>query len=275
VNPFLVCVVAAGIACAFVWIASLISHDHSWVDRIWSIIPVVYVWIFAGSLGLANTRLDVMAALVTVWGARLTFNFARKGGYSGVEDYRWVVLKGRMKRWQFEVFNFFFIVLWQNFILFLIAMPALTAYENRSTPFGAWDVVVAVIFIACTFGETVADQQQWNFHAWKKAETEAGREPSVRFLQAGLWRFSRHPNFFFEQAQWWTLFFFGVVAAGSLWQWTVAGAVLLTTLFIGSTIFTESITRSKYPEYTDYQATTSPSVPWFPHRKTREATSPA
>jgi steroid 5-alpha reductase family enzyme len=275
VNPFLVCVVAAAIACAFVWIASLITHDHSWVDRIWSIIPVVYVWIFAGSLALTNARLDVMAVLVTIWGVRLTFNFARKGGYSGVEDYRWMVLKGRMKRWQFEIFNFFFIVLWQNFILFLIAMPALTAYEHRSTPFGAWDAVVAAIFVACTFGETVADQQQWNFHAWKKAETAAGREPSDRFLRAGLWRFSRHPNFFFEQAQWWTLFFFGVVAAGSLWQWTVVGALLLTTLFVGSTIFTESITRSKYPEYADYQATTSPSIPWFPHRKTREATSPA
>jgi steroid 5-alpha reductase family enzyme len=270
VSPLLIAIYVAAAVCAFVWIASLISHDHSWVDRIWSIVPVVYVWIFAGAAGLANARLDVMAALVTIWGARLTFNFARKGGYSGVEDYRWAVLRGRMSRWQFELFNFFFIVLWQNFILLLIALPAFTAYENRSKPFGIWDVVVAVIFFACTVGETVADQQQWNFQAWKKAETTAGRNPHPRFVQTGLWRFSRHPNFFFEQAQWWTLFFFGVVAAGSILHWTVAGAVLLTTLFIGSTIFTESISKSKYPEYADYQATTSPIVP-FPPRHPAQA----
>jgi steroid 5-alpha reductase family enzyme len=255
--------------CLFVWIASLITHDHSWVDRLWSIVPVAYVWIFAGFAGLANARLDVMAALVTVWGARLTFNFARKGGYRGVEDYRWAILKARMPRWQFEIFNFFFIVLWQNLILLLIALPALTAYQHQSTPFGGWDVLVAVVFLAFTLGETVADQQQWNFHAWKKAETDAGRRPHPRFLQTGLWRFSRHPNFFFEQAQWWTLFFFGVVAAGSILQWTVIGAVLLTTLFIGSTVFTESITKSKYPEYAAYQWTTSAIIP-FPPRHTAE-----
>ena len=61
-------------------------------------------------------------------------------------------------------------------------------------------------------------------------------------------------------------FFLGAVAAGSLLEWTVLGAVLLTALFIGSTIFTESITRGKYPEYADYQATTSAIVPWFPRR---------
>ncbi|HEX4444541.1 MAG TPA: DUF1295 domain-containing protein [Galbitalea sp.] len=271
-SPLLIAIYVAAAICAFVWIASLITHDHSWVDRIWSVIPVVYVWIFAGGAGLSNARLDVMAILVTIWGARLTFNFARKGGYSGVEDYRWAILRGRMKRWQFELFNFFFIVLWQNVILFLIALPALTAYDNRATPFGIWDVVVAVIFFACTVGETVADQQQWNFQTRKKAVTAAGRVPSPQFLQTGLWRFSRHPNFFFEQAQWWTLFFFGVVAAGSILQWTVLGAFLLTTLFIGSTIFTESITLSKYPEYADYQARVSPIIPFPPRHEAKAQT---
>jgi steroid 5-alpha reductase family enzyme len=262
VSPLIIALYTAAGVCLFVWVASLITHDHSWVDRIWSIVPVAYVWIFAGAAGLANLRLDVMAALVTIWGARLTFNFARKGGYNGVEDYRWAVLRARMSPLQFQFFNFFFIVIWQNVILLLIALPAFTAYQNRTTPFGIWDVVVAVIFFGCTIGETVADQQQWNFQAWKKSEQDAGRQPSPRFLQTGLWRFSRHPNFFFEQAQWWTLFFFGVVAAQSILQWTVVGAVLLTTLFIGSTRFTESISRSKYPEYADYQARVSPIIPF-------------
>jgi steroid 5-alpha reductase family enzyme len=270
VTPLFVVLCAAAGVCAFVWIASLVTHDHSWVDRIWSVVPVAYVWIFAAFAGLADPRLDVMAVLVTLWGARLTFNFARKGGYSGVEDYRWAVLRGRMPRWQFEFFNFFFIVLYQNAILVLIALPAFTAWQNRSTGFGVWDVLVTLLFLGLLAGETVADQQQWNFHAWKKAEKDAGRDPQPRFLQSGLWRFSRHANFFFEQAQWWTLFLFGVIAAGSILQWTVAGALLLTLLFVGSTVFTETITRSKYPEYAGYQATTSPIIPW-PRRRHPES----
>jgi steroid 5-alpha reductase family enzyme len=265
--PLLLVTLIAAAVVLFVWVASLITGDHSWVDRLWSIVPAVYVWVFAGAAGLDDLRLNVMALLVTLWGARLTFNFARKGGYTGTEDYRWPILRSRMKRWQFEIFNFFFIALYQNVILLLIALPALTAYENRSTPFGPLDTAVTMLFVAFLVGETVADQQQWNFHAAKRA---GGADFRPRFLQTGLWRLSRHPNFFFEQAQWWTLFLFGAIAAGSLLQWTVLGAVLLTALFIGSTIFTESITRSKYPEYSEYQATTSPMIPWPPRRSAKE-----
>jgi steroid 5-alpha reductase family enzyme len=266
--------VAAGVS-AVCWVASLLTRDTSWVDRIWSVVPVVYVWIIAVSAGLANARLDVMAVLVTLWGARLTFNFARKGGYAGLgpgyEDYRWEILRGRMAPLPFQLFNFFFIVLFQNAVLLLIALPALTAYDHRTTAFGPVDVVLTLAFLAFLVGETIADQQQWRFQSGKAAERAAGHEPSVRFLTTGLWRFSRHPNFFFENAQWWVIFLFGAVAAGSVLQWTVAGIVLLLAIFIGSTIFTEQITRSKYPEYADFQRRTSAVIPWFPRRVSSKA----
>ena len=273
-SPLTIVIIIAAAVCAFVWIASLITKDTSWVDRIWSIVPVVYVWVFAISAGLTDVRLDVMAAIVTIWGARLTFNFARKGGYTGMEDYRWAVLRAGMSPAQFQLFNFFFIVLYQNLILVLIALPAYTAWQNQGTPFGPLDVFLAIIFLAFTAGETIADQEQWDFHKRKNAEVAAGRTPDPRFLQSGLFRVSRHPNFFFEQAQWWVLFFLGASAAGSVFQWTVVGAFLLSVLFIGSTIFTESITVGKYPEYVDYQRRTSPIVPWFPRRQ-RAATESA
>jgi steroid 5-alpha reductase family enzyme len=269
--PLVLIALLSAMASAFAWAASLITGDHSWVDRLWSLLPVGYLWIFAGAAGLWDLRLDVMAVLVTLWGARLTFNFARKGGYSGGEDYRWPILRSRMKTWQFGLFNLFFIVIYQNILLVLITLPALTAFERRGTPFGSLDLVLGVAFLAFLLGETVADQQQWNFHAVKKKTTAAGRDPRPRFLQTGLFRLSRHPNFFFELAQWWTLFFFGAVAAGSVLQWTVLGAVLLTVLFVGSTIFTESLTLAKYPEYADYQRSTSPSIPWIPRRGSERA----
>ena len=265
-SALLTVIAIAGVACVVEWTASVLTGDYSWVDRSWSIVPIVYVIVFAAFAGFANARLDVMAMLVAIWGARLTFNFARKGGYSGVEDYRWEVLRSGMSGWQFQLFNVAFIDLYQNLLLVLITLPALTAYDHRSTPFGPVDVIVSVLFLVATAGETIADQQQWDFQSWKKGEVDAGRTPSVRFVQTGLFRYSRHPNFFFEQAQWWLLFLLGATAAGSILEWSATGPFLLTLLFVGSTSFTEKITLSRYPEYSQYQRTTSAIMPWFARR---------
>ena len=265
-GPVQLALVICGVICLFTWTASVLTHDSSWVDRMWSIAPVIYVWVFAGYAGLGDMRLNVMAIIVTLWGARLTFNFARKGGYSGMEDYRWPIVRATMKPWQYQIFNIVFIVIFQNILLLLIAMPAYVAYENQAPPFGAIGVLLTVLFLAALAGETIADQQQWNFHRWKAAETAAGRTPLPGFVTTGLFRYSRHPNFFFEQAQWWLFFLMGAVAAGSLWQWTAIGPLLLTLLFIGSTRLTENISSSKYPAYADYQSTTSMVIPWFPKK---------
>ncbi|MBU4465014.1 MAG: DUF1295 domain-containing protein [Actinobacteria bacterium] len=277
--PLMIVVLVAAMFCGFCWIASLITRDTSWVDRVWSIAPVVYVWIFAGAAlaeGIASGRLVLMAVLVTAWGARLTFNFARKGGYSGMEDYRWAVLRGRMSRRQFAVFNLFFIVLYQNALLVLISLPALIAWQHPAA-LTAWDAAFAGLFVASLIGEAVADQQQWNFQRAKKA---AGGVLAPGFLSTGLFRYSRHPNFFFEQAQWWALYGLGATAGvasgagfwGGALNASIAGAVLLTALFIGSTIFTESLTKPKYPAYADYQRTTSMLLP-LPPRHRRAAAS--
>lgn len=255
--------IASGVS-LFTWVASLLTGDHSWVDRLWSIAPVVYVAVFWASTGFSDTRLAIMTALVTLWGGRLTYNFARKGGYSGAEDYRWPILRERMTAAQFQVFNLFFIVLFQNALLVLIALPALVALENQSTPVGLLDSGLAVLFLALLLGEFVADQQQWTFHQTKHAAVAAGHEPEHRFATTGLWRYSRHPNFFFEQAQWWVFYAMGAVASGAALNWTIIGALLLTALFIGSTRFTEAITASRYPEYAEYQRRTSMLIPWIP-----------
>lgn len=263
-TPLLICVWVCAVACALTWLLSLVTHEYSWVDRLWSIIPVVYLWIFAGATGFADKRLDMMAGLVTLWGVRLTVNFARKGGYRvGGEDYRWGVLRAGMSRASFAAFNLFFIVIYQNILLLLICLPGWTAFQHQ-IPLDPLDVLCAVLFLAFLLGETIADQQQWDFHEWKSSEIAAGRSGDPGFLQTGLFRFSRHPNYFFEQAQWWIIFFFGCVAAGSVLQWTVIGPALLSVLFIGSTVFTEKISRTKYPGYADYQRRVSAIIPWFP-----------
>ncbi|HEY6801149.1 MAG TPA: DUF1295 domain-containing protein [Agromyces sp.] len=263
-TPLLVCLVICGALFLATWVASIATNEYSWVDRIWSIAPVVYVWVFAVAGGF-DARLVLMAVLVTLWGIRLTANFARKGGYRpGGEDYRWAVVRARMSPAWFQVFNLLFISMYQNILILLFTLPAYTVFVAGGIPLGAWDIVLAIAFLGFLAGETIADAQQWAFHRWKSAERAAGRDPLPGFLQSGLFRVSRHPNFFFEQAQWWVFYGFAIAATGVWLHWTVAGAALLTLLFIGSTILTESISRSKYPEYDDYRARTSPIVPWFP-----------
>jgi len=140
-------------------------------------------------------------------------------------------------------------------------VPGYTA-QRHPGGFGVLDVVLAVAFLAFLSGEATADQQQWEFH---KRKTSG--QTSTRFCTTGLFHYSRHPNYFFEQAQWWVIYLFGAVAAGSILQPTIVGAVLLTLLFVGSTKFTESLTLSKYPEYADYQHTTSAQIPLPPKRR--------
>ncbi len=272
-EPLAVCLWIFAGASVVTWLLSVVTREYSWTDRIWSIIPIAYVAVFAAASD-GNTRLVVMAILVGLWGARLTFNFVRKGGFApGGEDYRWAVVRARMKPWQYQAFNILFISIYQNLLLLLICLPAYTAYRHP-TPFGILDVLAAVAFLAFLAGETIADQQQWTFHRGKAAVTAAGGTPPQRFLTTGLFRYSRHPNFFFEQAQWWVIALFGAIAAGSLLQWTFLGAILLTLLFLGSTALTESITRSKYPEYAEYQRTTSAQIPWFPSRSPAPTEAP-
>lgn len=254
---FAACAVVAG-AC---WLLSVLTRECSWTDRLWSITPIGYVAWFASRTDFADTRLLVMTVLVGAWGARLTFNFARKGGYGrGGEDYRWGVLRTRMKPWQFQLFNLGFIAGYQNLLLLLIALPAYSALGSTA-PLGAVDVVATALFVLFLAGETIADNQQWAFQQRKRAAVAAGA-PTAPFLTEGLFRFSRHPNFFCEQAIWWSLYLFSVGAGAGWLNPSIVGAALLTLLFAGSSRFTEEITVSRYPSYADYQRTTSRLIPW-------------
>lgn len=275
-NPLSLVLIIAGIVCALCWILSLVTADTSWVDRIWSIVPVAYVWVFAVmSPPQGQAALIMVAILVTLWGLRLTLNFARKGGYTGMEDYRWQVLRDRLSKGQFQLFNLLFIVLYQNALLVLITLPAYVMWQNPG-PITGFQVFWAVLFLGALLGETVADQQQWNFHQAKKA---AGGKLDPGFCTTGLFRFSRHPNFFFEQSQWWMVYAIGATAVahtgviGGIINWSIIGPVLLSLLFIGSTKFTEWITAGKYPAYADYKRTTSMLIPLPPRGSSRKATA--
>jgi len=263
----LMCAALVAAASAGTWLLSVLTRDYSWVDRLWSVLPPVYLWIFAAFAGLSDARLILMAALGTLWGIRLTANFARKGGYSpGGEDYRWAALRQRLGPRRFALFNIFFISIYQNVLLLLIALPGWSVLGHPGVPLGAADVVTVVLFLVFLVGETVADGQQWRFQqARARLRAQGAADPG--FLRDGLFRLSRHPNYFFEIAQWWAMAVFAALAVGTLVQPGTLGAVLLTLLFVGSIGFTESISLARHPGYAAYRRTVWPLIPWFPKRR--------
>lgn len=241
-----------------------ITGNTSQVDKWWSILPIFYVWIVA-HYGDYHPRLVVMATLVTLWGIRLTTNFALKGAYSwkfwaGEEDYRWKILREKPEfqpKWKWTLFNFFFISTYQNILILLFTLPTIIVLQHLDKPLGSWDYLVAGIMFFWIIFETIADFQQWRYQKEKWAAIKAGRELTADqqrgFLNQGLWSKSRHPNYLAEQNIWLSFYFFSVVASGQWINWSLIGAILLLLLFQGSSQFSEEISASKYPEYARYQ----------------------
>ncbi|MBL7764571.1 MAG: DUF1295 domain-containing protein [Chitinophagaceae bacterium] len=260
------------IAAVSCFIVSELTRNCSQVDKLWSTIPLLYTWYFAWASDW-NSRLVLMAVLVTLWGIRLTYNFSRRGGYNiipwkGHEDYRWEVLRQNPAlkgRWRWALFNFFFISFYQQTLILLFCLPAVMASVGTQIPLGIYDYVLAFLFVAFLLIETIADQQQYNYQQEKWRRIHAGEaidgEYATGFIRTGLWRWARHPNYACEQTIWLIFYFFSVVGSGEWFNWSLAGIVLLMMLFQGSANFSEEISAGKYPLYTDYIKKTGRFLP--------------
>ncbi len=270
--------ITLGLSLAF-WLYSLRTipttgtSDPSIVDRLWSILPVAYSWHFYLSVPLSMQagapRVLLMAALVSVWGTRLTYNFAKKGGFSGGEDYRWE----EIRTWfapgvQWESFNLLFICLFQQLVVLAFTSPVAAA-AHSAQPLTPIDALAALIAAALIAGEAVADAQMFAFQTEKYRRVGA-KEPlgayARGFIETGLWSISRHPNYFCEVSLWWAVYLFSIPATGAALNWTVLGPVFLTCLFVlprASLDLTELLSCRKYKDYPDYQARVPRFVPFL------------
>lgn len=269
--------IVAACSAVYCFVVGEITRNNSQMDKLWSILPAIYVWIVAVKGGMA-LRLVIMACLATIWGIRLTANFALKGAYtwkfwSGDEDYRWPYLRNRKEfqpRWKWVVFDFLFISIYQNFLVLLTTLPAVAAMSS-DVPFGWLDAVATLLMAFFIAYEAIADIQQWKFQSTKWGMIKAGRKledlpaPYNRgFNTSGLWAVSRHPNYFAEQSIWASFYIFSIAAGAAILNWSICGAVLLILLFMGSSWLGEYISKSKYPEYRNYIAKVNR---YFPGRR--------
>ena len=261
-----------GAVIAYTFISGELTNNNSQVDKLWSLLPIAYVWI-ATTYGDYHPRLVMMSVMVTLWGLRLTANFAMKGAYTwkfwaGEEDYRWVVLRQKPEfqpRWKWTLFNLFFICGYQNALILLFTLPVIVALQNNHNPVGLFDFIAAGLMLFFIVFETIADIQQWNFQSRKHAKIRAGERLTgdfeKGFLDRGLWSLSRHPNYFAEQSIWVCFYLFSVAAGGGWFNWSIVGCLLLIVLFQGSAAFSEEISAAKYRGYADYQKSVSRFIP--------------
>jgi steroid 5-alpha reductase family enzyme len=259
-----------GIASFLCFVVSSITKNYSQVDKLWSIMPIPYLWILV-HYGSYDPRLVLMAVLVTIWGVRLSCNFARRGGYSlkfwtGEEDYRWSILQAKpefAKKWKWVLFNFFFISAYQMGLVLLTTLPGLRVL-GATSEIGVFDILLALLILGFIFIEYLSDQQQYNYQKEKYAQIKGGNIDSfykVGFVHTDLWAWMRHPNYMAEQAIWIVFYFYSVIATGHWINWTITGGLLLVLLFKGSSDFSEAITAEKYPEYKKYQKTVGRFLP--------------
>lgn len=257
------------VAILYCFIVGELSKNYSQMDKLWSILPIIYVWFIAYRAGFTS-RITIMAFLVTLWGIRLTLNFARKGAYtikfwSGEEDYRWGYLRKNSilrNRLLWVVFNLFFISFYQNALVLAITLPGIAIMESTA-PLGTVDLIATLLAIGFLFYEFIADEQQHKFQTekWKRINSgqalhDLPHPYNKGFNTTGLWAYSRHPNYLGEQMFWVAIYLFVVgaqVAKFGLFHWSIFGSMLLILLFLGSATLSESISSKKYPEYALYR----------------------
>ena len=260
--------IVCGSSIAYCFIVGEITHNYSQMDKLWSLLPIAYLWIIAIRGGL-SLRLLMYAFIGTVWGIRLTINFGRKGAYrlkfwEGNEDYRWSIVHSHpvfKHGFLWTLFNLFFISTYQNLLVLAICLPALACMGSTEL-LGIFDIVATSLAFFFLILETVSDEYQWKFHKEKNRMLAEGKvleelpaPYDLGFNTTGPWGYMRHPNYLGEQGIWVSMYLF-VLGAGAanygVFNITFVGPLLLVLLFMGSSMLGEKISSGKYPRYEDY-----------------------
>jgi steroid 5-alpha reductase family enzyme len=254
--------------------------DNSLVDLGWALAFIVQTWIAYLVNGFTNnswsTRQIIITCLVTVWGIRLiTYIIIRKIIRGPNEDKRFSHYREEWKK-NFALKTFGIIFVPQMFLVYIIGFPALfanTIIETTGMLTTLDYVLMAIgglIWLIGFFFETVSDIQLMIFRN--------NPENKGKTLRRGLWRYSRHPNYFGEATQWWGIFLLAIsivfrkgistttIVLGVL---SVLGPIILTFLLLkvsGVGLLEETVLKDK-EGYEDYIKTTSAFIPWFPKKK--------
>ncbi|NIM60007.1 MAG: DUF1295 domain-containing protein [Candidatus Aminicenantes bacterium] len=237
---------------SLIFLLAWIKKDNSIVDIAWGI-GFILVAILTFFLEIAFvTRHVLVTALIFIWGTRLATHIALRNKERG-EDFRYAQWRKDWGKW-FFIRSFFQIYMLQGFVLLIIAYPVMLINHSQETGIVFLDILGLIIWLIGFVFEAVGDYQLAKFK--RRAENKE------KIMTQGLWRYTRHPNYFGETAMWWGIFLIALSVKGG---WTAIVSPLLITFLLlrvsGITMLEKKYVGNK--EFEEYTKRTSAFFPWF------------
>lgn len=234
------------------WLATLSRHNVNLVDSLWSMFFLAAGVTYALASGQMSARTVLVLTLVALWAMRLGIHLAARN-WGKPEDHRYRAIRANNApcfAWK----SLFIVFGLQSVLAWLISLPLAAAIVS-SSPFGFLDVLGAGVVLVGLVFEAFADHQLARFKA------DPGSRGKV--LDHGLWRYSRHPNYFGEACVWWG--FWLIALAAGAW-WSLPAPLLMTFLLlrVSGVALLEKDIAERRPAYRDYIARTSAFVPMPP-----------
>lgn len=230
--------------------------DNSIVDIGWGFGYVLTALYSLVRLPDSPARAWLITVLVVIWGGRLTFYLAQRN-LGKPEDYRYVQMR---KKWgsRFPALKAFVnVYLLQGTLMYIIALPIMVVHWASPAGLQALDYIGAAVWAAGFVFEAVGDYQLKQF---KRSPKNKGR-----IMKQGLWRYTRHPNYFGEALMWWGIY---LVAASAPYGWLLVFSPLMIT---GLLVYVSGVPllEKRYQdnaEFQQYAQETSKFIPWFPKK---------
>jgi steroid 5-alpha reductase family enzyme len=241
------------------WALSLALRDVSIVDVVWGLGFVAVAWIAVATGDGDSARRVLMAVLTTAWGLRLAVYITWRKRRERGEDYRYVELRERHPE-RFWLISLGSVFLLQGALIWVVSLPLQVA-AGQDDPLGALDAVGLACWAVGVFFETVGDAQLARFKA------DPGHAGQV--MDRGLWRYTRHPNYFGDFMVWWGLYLIAL-STGAAW-WTIVSPLVMSVLLIrvsGKDRLERGMAERR-PGYGAYVARTSGFVPLPPRGSSR------
>lgn len=246
----------AVVVMAATWYLQARTRNAGFVDVAWALLlGIAALYLSLAGTGTIGWRI-ALAVGGGFWGFRLGLHLLHRVLHE-TEDGRYRHLR---EHWQGHQGKFFGFFMFQALLVLMFSLP-FAAVAWNDAPFAWWQLALAVtIWLVAMIGEGVADRQLARFRS-----DPANRGKTCR---AGLWRYSRHPNYFFEWLHWFTWF---VLALGSPWWYLGLAGVLTMGVFLnwisGIPFVEAQAIRSRGDDYRAYQRTTNAFFPWFPKQE--------
>jgi steroid 5-alpha reductase family enzyme len=241
------------------WLISLALKDSSIVDPFWGTGFVIANWIyFVLTPDGFPARKWLISVLVTMWGLRLSLYLLWRNWGKG-EDFRYQKMRQDAgKKWPWQ--SLFQVFILQGILLVVISAPLLAA-QFSPTPdrLTILDFAAILVWAIGFFFEAAGD--------WQMARFKANPANKGKVLDTGVWRYTRHPNYFGDATQWWAYYLLAAAASGGLW--TIFSPLIMTTLLLrvsGVALLEKTLVETK-PQYREYVEKTSAFVPWFPRKR--------